>query len=108
MLFRTVSQRPIGGNSPQTPLSAAGICPPTNSQIDKQSIPEATNRGTNGLTTVVDVEAPVHTAIEAAQIADPGVVVGVLRRTPEESEVPNTVETTKDIAITTWESGKTT
>jgi hypothetical protein len=35
MIYFLGQQRPIGGNSPQTPLFAARICPPTNSQIDK-------------------------------------------------------------------------
>jgi hypothetical protein len=50
---------------------------------------------------------PAHIAIDVVQIAAPG-VEAVLSNTPEESADPNTGVTTSDIAITTWESGKTT
>ena len=69
-------------------------------------MPEATNRGTNGLAVEV---VPVHTAIEIVQEADPGVdgVVDI-GSTPEESVASNTAETTIASAKTTWESRKTT
>jgi len=50
------------------------------------------------------VVVPVHIAIVVVQVAVPGVVVVILSSTPEESIVPNIVETTIVIAITTWEN----
>ncbi len=63
-----------------------------------QSIPEAADGSTERLIVVV----PVHIAIGAAQVAEQG-EAGVLRSTPEESVVSNSVESTIVIAITTWE-----
>jgi hypothetical protein len=73
----------------------------------KWLIPEAAN-GKPILLEVVVV--PEHIATVEVQVAGPGVVAVevVLSSTPEESNVPNKVETTNEIAITTWDSGKTT
>ena len=80
--------------------------PPTfaNPQIVKQSIPEATDGGANGLVVV----GPDHTAIVEVQEAGPGGVIVGLGSTPEESSGTNIGETTIIITKTTWESGKTT
>ena len=91
---------------PPPPLSAARICPPTNSQIDKSSIPEAADGSTERLN---GAGVPGHTAIEVVQATGPGVAgVAVLgSSTTEVSVISNTDEPTIAIASTTWDSGKT-
>ena len=61
---------------------------PQNSQIDKLSIPEATNRKPDFLIVVV----PVDIAIVVVQVAVPGVCCIVLRSTPPVTVVGNIVE----------------
>ena len=78
-----------------------------NPQIDKYSIPEATNRETGRLSVGGEAVVPVDTAIGAVQVAVPGAgTCAGLGSTPDESEASNTAETTIVIAITTWENGK--
>ncbi len=89
----------LSGNYSSTARPQAS---PTNSQIDKQSIPEAADGSTERLIDAVVV--PVHIAIVVVHVAVPGVVIVVLGSTPEESVVSNIVETTIVIAITTWEN----
>ena len=100
MLFR--STKTHWGEFPPNPLFLPPAFP--RPQIVKWSIiPEAANRGANGLV----VEVPEHIASEGAQVAEPEVVVGALGSTPEESGVSKIVaETTIALARTTWENGK--
>jgi len=66
------------------------------------SILEATDRGS----TVNNADgAPGH-IIAGAQAAGPGLVVDVESSTPEDSVVSNIDESTRVVAITTWETGK--
>ena len=55
---------------------------------------------------VPEIASRAHQTMITAvvQAAVPGAAVAALSRTPEESEAPNTGETTNVIAITTWEN----
>ena len=95
----------VGGNPPTKTHAPPTRKPrPRNSQIDKWSISEATNRTAEHLPAAA---ALARIFIGAAQVAGPGAVELELSRTPEESEGPNIGETTSEIAKTTWESGET-
>ena len=87
---------PLGVIPPNPPLSAARICQPTNSQIDKWSILEAADGHTNCFLVIV----PERTGMLVVQGALPGVeaVVDVHSGTPEISADSNIVESTRAIA----------